>query len=184
LLRRAEKGDSASQLALANLYQSGEGVGKDATKATSWLREAASKGEPEAAYRLGNAYKMGQGVPASKVDAYCWYVLAAKTGHAASEQQIKELTTQLSDGDIAAVRYRLGQMHLRGVGTKADNVSAYFWFELAEIAGHPNARQAKQELRSQMNQEQIATASEKAAKWLQAHSPRPGKNNVGEVVLR
>jgi hypothetical protein len=176
LLRSAEMGDPASQLALANLYQSGEVVQKDDAKAVDWLQKAASQGETEAAYRLGNAYKMGQGIPANKVDAYCWYVLAAEAGHGASERQIKELTSQLNDADIAAVRYRLGEMHLRGEGTKADPGAAYFWFQLAQVAGHPAAKQAKERLLSQMDHEQIAEASAKATKWLQTHPPRSATN--------
>jgi TPR repeat protein len=180
LLRSSELGDPSSQLTLASLYQSGETVQKDDAKAAYWLREAAIHGEKEAAYRLGNAFRTGQGVPVSKIDAYCWYVLAAQAGHNASEQQVKELTSQLSDAEIAAVRYQLGQMSLRGVGIKADPVTAYFWFQLAEAAGHPGAKQAKQELQSRMNVEQLETASEKAARWLQAHPPT--RTNGGQAI--
>jgi MSHA biogenesis protein MshM len=174
LLQMAQTGDSASQLALAKLYQSGEGVQKDDTKAFYWLREAAAKGQAEAAYDLAVAYEVGQGVPLSKVDAYCWYVLASEAGYATSEQQIKALTPQLSDAEIAAVRYRLGEMHLRGEGTDADLIAAYFWFRLAEVAGNPAAKQAKESLIARMDRGQIVTASAKASKWLQAHSPKAG----------
>jgi len=172
LLRSAEMGNPKSQLALASLYQSGETVQKDESKAVHWLREAANHGENEAAYRLGNLYTTGEGVPINKVDGYCWYVIAAQAGHSQSEQRIKELTSQLSDADIAAVRYQLGQMSARGVGMKADSLTAYFWFYLADAAGHPGAKQAKQEVQSRMNQAQLATASQKAEKWLEAHPSR------------
>ena len=176
----AEMGDSASQLALADLYQSGEGIQKDDVEAVRWLRAAAAQGETGAAYKLANAYKIGQGVPASKIDAYCWFVLASDAGDDRSEEQIKELTPQLSDADIAVVRYQLGEMHLKGVGTKADPVSAYFWFQLAQTAGHPTAEQAKKSLQPRMTQEQIATASQKAASWLQSHPSKVAHGTVGQ----
>lgn len=172
LIRDAESGDPASQIALADLYESGDRIDRNDTEAARWLREAASHGEGEAAYRLANAYKTGRGLPLSKVDAYCWYVIAAKTGHAESEQQIRTLTPQLTDRDIANVRYQLGQMHLNGIGTRPDKPGAFFWFRLAEVAGNPTATSARQAVASEMTKEEARAADEKATKWLQSHPSR------------
>jgi len=82
----------------------------------------------------------------------------------------KYLQPSLTDRDIANVRYELGQMHLNGTGARPDKLEAYFWFRLAEVAGHPTAIQAQQALASQMTNEQIATAAEKASRWLSGAS--------------
>jgi len=182
VIRDAESGDSASQLALATLYQSGDRIERNDAQAVQWLRRAATQGEVEAAYRLANAYRRGQGAPLSKIDAYCWYVIAADAGHTDSEQQIKVLTAELTDRDIANVRYELGQMHLNGTGARPDKLEAYFWFRLAEVAGHPTAIQAQQALASQMTNEQIATAAEKASRWLQVHPPKTATSSQRQAV--
>jgi TPR repeat protein len=73
-------------------------------------------------------------------------------------------------------------MHLNGTGTRPDKLAAYFWFRLAEVAGHPTAMKAKQALASQMTNEQITPAAEKASKWLQVHPPRSATSSLRQSV--
>jgi TPR repeat protein len=48
LTKSAEQGHAEAQYALANMYNNGDGVAKDAKKGFEWLAKAAEQGDVEA----------------------------------------------------------------------------------------------------------------------------------------
>lgn len=58
----ATKGNSYAMLRLAQMYEQGYGVGRDADKASHFYRQAADAGQPAALLALAEAYETGQGV--------------------------------------------------------------------------------------------------------------------------
>jgi hypothetical protein len=81
-LMPAEQGDAKAQVFVAYLYETGQGVSQNYSKAAEWYGRAARQGNPEAQTQLGNMYRIGRGVPQNYVLAYMWFELAEKKGSA------------------------------------------------------------------------------------------------------
>jgi uncharacterized protein len=91
-LMPAEQGDAKAQVFVAYLYETGQGVTRNYTKAAEWYGRAARQGNPVAQTQLGNMYRLGRGVPQNYVLAYMWLDLAERKG---SRQAVK-LKTNVS----------------------------------------------------------------------------------------
>jgi hypothetical protein len=100
----------------------GEGVAKDATKATSWFRKAAKQGHRHAQYALGTAYDYGEGVEIDLAEAVKWYRKAAEQGHIDAQ-------------------YRLGCTFDVGVEVSEKLQEAIKWYRKAAEQGHTQAKQ-------------------------------------------
>ena len=85
-LMPAEQGDAKAQVFVAYLYETGQGVNQNYSKAAEWYSRAARQGNPEAQTQLGNMYRIGRGVPQNYVLAYMWLDLAERKG---SPQAVK-----------------------------------------------------------------------------------------------
>ena len=55
--KAAEQGDAGAQNNLANCYETGTGVAKDATQAVYWYKKAAEQGDPEAQEKLAHYHE-------------------------------------------------------------------------------------------------------------------------------
>jgi TPR repeat protein len=82
----AQQGDAKAQVFVAYLYETGQGVNRDYTKAAEWYGRAARQRNTVAQTQLGNMYRLGKGVPQNYVLAYMWLDLAEKRG---SQQAVK-----------------------------------------------------------------------------------------------
>jgi TPR repeat protein len=60
LQHEAEQGDADAQFKLGNMYQNGQGVLKDFSKAFKWYQKAAEQGNADAQYRLGSLHLAGE----------------------------------------------------------------------------------------------------------------------------
>jgi TPR repeat protein len=162
LSRAAGEGEPAAQYELARHYLAGNGVARNEGQAIDWLLKAAHQGNSAAQYELGQAYEQGIGVPLDPVKAYACYVMAAANGSAESEAAQRSLAAKLTQPQIAEGRALLGEMYAGGVGTPVDNVQAYVWFRLAEVAGSPEARRRRAEVASKMSEAEIEAATQRA----------------------
>ena len=77
----ALRGDAEAQTSLAQLYQTGYGVGTDPVEAAWWYAKAAEQGQPEAQFQLGIMYLEGVGVTQNSNNALHWISKAAKNHH-------------------------------------------------------------------------------------------------------
>lgn len=78
----AEQGDAYAQYALANFYNSGQGVKQDAKKAVEWYIKSAQQNNDLAQYSLGTMYEFGEGgLEQSLEEANKWYRLSADNGN-------------------------------------------------------------------------------------------------------
>lgn len=73
----AQENDSTSQLYLGRMYELGEGVRSDMSKAALWYLKAAERGNPYAQGNLAVLYAYGRGVEADFVRSYAWSTNAA-----------------------------------------------------------------------------------------------------------
>lgn len=96
----AEKGNSAAQDNLGQMYQQGEGVGQDYQEALKWYRLSASRGNAVAQYHLGQLYEQGLGVNQSYVRAHMWYNLAAAQNLNVAKSNRDYLTQQMMPEQI------------------------------------------------------------------------------------
>ena len=72
----ANSGGGKAQLALAVMYDEGQGVKPNPAEASVWFRKAAESGEPDAMYRVGiECYKTG-----GKAEANSWFRRAKDAG--------------------------------------------------------------------------------------------------------
>ena len=79
----AEEGDPTAQYELGIMYQNGEGVPQNYSKAVKWFRKAAEQGDSNAQYRLGLKYSVGHGVPQDYSEAAKWFYKSAEQGNTA-----------------------------------------------------------------------------------------------------
>jgi TPR repeat protein len=133
------------------------------------LQQAALSRDENAQFELGSAYALGRGVPADPVIGYTWLTLAFANGNRQAESVIRQLTQQLSQSQIAQIRWNVGEMYANGVGIESDKVTAYMWFLLAELGGEKRSTVAKSELAAKMTSDQRSEASARASQWLRRH---------------
>jgi len=114
--RAAQHGHHGSLCALATLYERGEGVQRDCTKAESLLRQAAAHGVVEAQIRLGR----GRLAAKDYRTAYGWFKQAA-------------------DRDAPEAQFQIGIILRDGLVDKPDPHGAVEWFERAAAQGYTRA---------------------------------------------
>lgn len=147
------------QYRIGKLYSFGYGVEQDYIKAAEWYEKAVAQGNPFAAYSLGSLYLRGQGMDEDAENAYELFVMAADHEENPNAYAAYELGRMCAEGngtdknEKASDRwykkayrgfesiernmaddklyYRLGQMNLKGLGTKIDLDKACDYFEKA-----------------------------------------------------
>jgi Sel1 repeat len=133
------------------------------------LQQAALSGDADAQFKLGTAYAVGRDIPADPVIGYTWLTIAFANGDQQAESAIRQLTLQLSQSQIAQIRWNVGEMYANGVGVQPDKVTAYMWHLLAELAGEKRSTVAKSHLAATMTSDQRTEASARASRWLRRH---------------
>ncbi|SEN84960.1 Sel1 repeat-containing protein [Roseovarius tolerans] len=104
--RLAEQGDAVAQFNLGTMYESGNGVTRDAAEALKWYRLAAVQGYIGAQNNLSAMYALGRGVPQDIVTAHMWYNIAAAGGSAKGEELRDLLATRMTSANILNAQIR------------------------------------------------------------------------------
>jgi TPR repeat protein len=121
--KAAEQGNIEAQYRLGCLFDAGQGVEANSTRAAHWLRQAAQSGQAQAQNLLGEHYHEGRGIEANNAEALKWYEAAGAQG-------------------VAAANYSAGYMYLNGVGVRRDRDKARKLFEQAAANSHALASHA------------------------------------------
>ena len=79
-LQVAEQGNAEAQFNLGVMYEGGQGVRQDYTKAVQWFRKAAEQGYANAQYNLGAMYANGQRIRQNYKIAKEWFGKACDNG--------------------------------------------------------------------------------------------------------
>lgn len=108
----AQKGIAGAQHDLALMYETGDGVPQDLTKARSWYEKAAQQGLADSQYNLALLYHEGRGGERDYVKARSWYEKAAAQG-------------------MAHAAYNLGIFYVSGRGVAPSKQMALMWFKKA-----------------------------------------------------
>lgn len=174
-LRAATGGLFSSTSAGANGELTQPDVSQKPPISVAELLKQAQGGDQEAQLALAQRYQAGAGVPRNLRKAYSWYIIAGEAGSDAARQQSRSLTSQFTDSQIAAIRFEVGDMYAKGMGTpRPDNIAAYKWFVLAEAAGDKRAKAQLQKLAASMRPPEVQEARTRASAWLSGRrSPVP-----------
>ena len=87
----AEKGNSAAQTKLAEMYYNGHGVEEDDEEAKRWIQKSADQGYARAQVILGTFYLKGAGVKKDHKEAAKWNQKAAEQGDAEAQSKLQFL---------------------------------------------------------------------------------------------
>ena len=153
---KAEGGDAASQLALAEaLSQTFEAT--DQVEAVQWYRRAAEQNLAKAQAALSVCYKFGKGVVRDDAEAVKWSRKAAEQGIAVSQLLLGECYLngegvaadeaeavkwfhKAAEQDIDMAQQRLAVCYLLGVGVPEDAAEAVKWCRKAAEQGSPHSQ--------------------------------------------
>jgi TPR repeat protein len=100
----AQQGDANAQVFVAYLYETGQGVTRNYSKAAEWYGRAARQGNKVAQTQLGNMYRLGRGVPQNYVMAYMWLDLASKKGSTQAVQLKSSVSGKMTKEQIAEAK--------------------------------------------------------------------------------
>ncbi|HIB42688.1 MAG TPA: hypothetical protein EYO37_01705 [Nitrospina sp.] len=120
-LSLAKRGNNAAQFNLGLMYDKGDGVNQDFSKAVKWYRLAAIQGNADAQLNLGLMYYNGVGVPKNYKRAARWYLYSARQGNLGAQ-------------------FNLGWMYDKGEGVIPNYKRALKWYKLAAKQGHGGAQ--------------------------------------------
>ncbi|MBL4790584.1 MAG: SEL1-like repeat protein [Kordiimonadaceae bacterium] len=120
LTKAASKGEINSQIRLAYIYGTGDGISSDPVQAAKWARLAALAGHIDSQVNYGVALMQGNGIPRDLPEALRFTLMAANQG---------DRTGQYNAG----LSYDLGR------GTKKNRAEAVKWFQKATDQGHVDA---------------------------------------------
>jgi len=147
---QAEAGDTRAQLALASLYDLGQGVKRDAATAYRWYRRAAEAGVSAAEFNVAVMRDTGDGVARDTADAALWYARAAAHGNRRAQ-------------------YNLGQLYAAGDGVPRNPDEAGTWFRAA-AADLPAAAE-KLAAMARAGRTRLSAGAEESAGTLAAAQP-------------
>lgn len=100
------KGFAKAQYNLGKIYRDGVGMKADAGLSLFWFAEAAERGHPRAQDRMAHRRLAGDGVPQDDIEALKWAILASAQGVESSQKLRFELTTSMTQGEIAEAEKR------------------------------------------------------------------------------
>ena len=142
------------------------------------LRQLAELGDRRAQKALAGRYEQGNGVPHDRLKACVWYIMAGASGDAWAKERAVQLSHDLSQYQIAQIRFNVGKLYMQGVGASRDLIAAYSWFALAQAAGDIRAHLEQEKLESVMSKDQVSQALQRASDWLLAHHARGSRDTT------
>jgi len=116
-MKAAESGDARSQYGLGYLYQQGQGVAQDSTRAAEWYDAASIQGHPKAKVALG---RLAMGVD--------------------DGQTAMKHFKQAADLGQPEAMFLIGRLYEQGMGVKADDEKAMTYFRQAADNGDAKAQ--------------------------------------------
>ena len=139
----AEQGLAEAQHNIGMLYYEGYGVKKNYREAVKWFKLATAQKLPDAQYMLALAYHQGQGVTMNYKFAKVWYLESSKQGYANAQFMYAFM---LQAGDLG----------------EPDPLNALAWSEVARRNGREDSSDIGDLSKLQLNDEEIAKASQLA----------------------
>lgn len=87
----ANQGNAEAQYQLGLMYDTGDVVMQDYSKAFAWYKKAAEQGHAGAQSKLGSMYRYGKGIEINHSKAVQWYWKAAEQGNQDAQYELGTL---------------------------------------------------------------------------------------------
>lgn len=100
LVTRAEKGDVAAMLKIAEIYCGGINIEQDDQVCGIWMKRAAESGNKRAQFMLGGMYEQGLGMRSDPVQAYRWYSLSFEQGYQMAGSAAEKLQANMMQSQL------------------------------------------------------------------------------------
>lgn len=192
----AKRGNAEAQYHLGVMYDTGQGVPKNASKAVHWYLNAAELGHAQAQYNAAVMYNEGRGTAQNPALALQWLGKAAQQGLADAQfslgvmyangsavtqdypQAAQWYRKAAQQGDADA-QYNLALLYGTGKGMVPDLVQAWAWFDAAFArAGKDNARKNRDLTAQRMTAAQMEQAKKIARDYAAKYVTPFGKSNA------
>lgn len=136
-----EQGHTGAQVNLGSLYENCYGNGPcNAEAAANWYRRAADQGDALGQFNLAVMYAGGTGVAQDEWSARVLFRRAAEQGYPPAQ-------------------YNLAVVYERGMGGPVDRIGAWAWFEIASLSGYADAAAARDQLATNLTEEERSRAA-------------------------
>ena len=181
LANAASLGDREAQFRIAAHFLSDGTLQGDPSTAARWLARAANQGHVELQFVLATLYERGVGVPKDDAVARELYHKAASAGHIRamhnlgvllcaqdSPQDYQEAAAWFANAAMSGLtdsQFNLAVLYERGLGLQQNNQKAYFWYEVASLAGDKEATRQAERLKRQLPDAETQAAAEQAGSW-------------------
>jgi TPR repeat protein len=142
----ADAGDPAAQVRLAIRYELGQDLSQNCFEALRLYRKAADQGYLVAQFHVGRMYYGGECMGQNLGEAAKWLQTAAERGYPDAQRMF-------------------GRMCFNGEGVGRDRVTACMWMILAASRGNREANNLLKLMASELTQDELGTAREKARSW-------------------
>ena len=150
----AQGGDAEAQFDLAVMYDTGDGVERDAAHALKWYKKAAEQGLAKAQFNLAVLYFTGDGAVKDYGRAVKWFRRSAEQGIVASQHNLGafyekgigvrsdiesaiQWYRKAAEQGLPESQYMLGTKYGRGSGLRLNKIESFRWIRYAASQGHP-----------------------------------------------
>lgn len=185
--RKAEKGNSQSQMILGFMYYTGDGIikgkniGKNIDEAVKWFTAAAENGESQAQYILSSIYLKNENNENSSNKGIMWLTKAAENGLSSAQlslatlysegnivtknhkEAIKWFTIAAENGNVMAQKTIAGIYHF-SIGF--DKKVAYSWYKVASVSGDEYSEENANKLYDEFTETEKEEATSLALEYI------------------
>ena len=181
LANAASHGDSEAQFRIAARFLSEGTIQGDPATAARWLARAAGQGHVESQFVLASLYERGVGVPKDEAIAAELYKKAASAGHVRAMhnlgvmlctkdtlQDYQEAAAWFASAAMSGLtdsQFNLAVLYERGLGLQRNNQKAYFWYQVASLAGDKEATRQADRLKRLLPDTETQAVAEQAGSW-------------------
>ncbi|WNC73492.1 tetratricopeptide repeat protein [Thalassotalea psychrophila] len=163
----------------ATLYENGQGVQRDQSKAFELYQRAAGRGIAEAQFAIAQMYLEGRGCTKDTTQGFEYTRRAADKGLAAAQYNLAlmyqkgEVITQsyrnaaiwyedAAMQNFALAQFNLALLYFDGLGVTKDIEKSYIWNRVAAFNGYDPAEKSMNMDSKSLSREQIKSARERA----------------------
>ena len=172
-LPKAQAGNAEAQFDVGNMFEKGNGVARDETKAFEWYLKAAKQNHDKAAFEVGFAYLRGVGISKNYDKALKW------------------LSSSAEYNNVRAY-YFLGTMYEKGKGVSVNLDKALRWYTRASKGGYAVAEERVIEVTAKVKRadarQQAKVINEQRKRQARLartknKAPKSQKQNVKKLLL-
>jgi uncharacterized protein len=102
----AEQGYAEAQYDLGLMYYMGIVVSQNTTESFRWFLKAAEQGHAWAQHSVGVIHAEGRDVSQDYIAGYMWWTVAAANGSESSADNLRIVSTRMTNADISEARRR------------------------------------------------------------------------------